>query len=337
MDAFFGPVNFQESYLAVDVFFVLSGVVIANAYEERLQSALSIKQFVWLRLVRLYPLYILACAFSVLAITLDVKDNGNAGHLTALILLAVVLLPNVFRLGDGSPYPLNNPAWSLFFEIVANVIYASALRFLTAKRLAIIMVASAAGLVLCLSFAKGNLDIGWTPKSFPTGTFRVGYSFFAGVLLYRHFSAARATVVTGRFAMYGICGILSLVSALLMSSPGPFVRPYFDFFAVVAIFPAIVYLALWVQPSGRPARICKFMGTTSYALYVLHYPLAGLIQGLFKTRAGVSVENYAPLIGFGLLVALLTFCWVIDTVYDGPVRQFLQRRIPLTPKPLRSC
>ena len=84
MDAFFGPVNFQESYLAVDVFFVLSGVVIANAYEERLQSALSVKQFVWLRLVRLSPLYILGCAFSVLAILLGANDNGNVGHLIAL-------------------------------------------------------------------------------------------------------------------------------------------------------------------------------------------------------------------------------------------------------------
>jgi peptidoglycan/LPS O-acetylase OafA/YrhL len=31
--AYFGRISFQETYLGVDVFFVLSGVVIANTYE----------------------------------------------------------------------------------------------------------------------------------------------------------------------------------------------------------------------------------------------------------------------------------------------------------------
>ena len=184
-------------------------------------------------------------------------------------------------------------------------------------------------------FAKSNLDIGWTAQSLPTGLFRVGYSFFAGVLLYRFYSSRVFSVTTGRFAAYALWGILALVAMILMSSPGPAVRPYFDFFAVVAIFPAVVYLALWFQPSGRSAHVCKFMGATSYALYALHGPLAGMVRGLLKNLAGVSVEDYAPLIGFVFLTLLVAFCWLIDAIYDSPVRRFLQRRI-LSPRPLRA-
>jgi peptidoglycan/LPS O-acetylase OafA/YrhL len=327
MDAFFGPVNFQESYLAVDIFFVLSGVVIANAYEKRLQSTLSIKHFIGLRLVRLYPLYILGCSVSVLATLLGAGNGKNTGHLGTLIPLSLLLIPNVARIGDGNPYPLNNPAWSLFFELVANVFYARFLSVLKAPRLALIMFASAACLAVSLYFKQShNLDMGWTIKSLFAGTFRVGYSFFAGVLLYRLFSSRASTEIKGRFAAYALSGVLALVLALLTSSPGPAIQPYFDFVAVVVIFPAIVYLMLRVELAGGSARLCKFMGATSYALYILHGPLCGLIRGLLKGRAGVSVEDYAPMIGVGLLITLLALCWVIDSVYDGPVRRFLQRR-----------
>ena len=53
-----GP--FFESYLAVDFFFVLSGFVLAHAYGERLRHGLSAMQFMAIRLIRLYPLYLLS-------------------------------------------------------------------------------------------------------------------------------------------------------------------------------------------------------------------------------------------------------------------------------------
>lgn len=54
------PINFQMSYLAVDLFFVLSGFVIANSYEQKLTSEkMSFKEFAVLRVIRIFPLYII--------------------------------------------------------------------------------------------------------------------------------------------------------------------------------------------------------------------------------------------------------------------------------------
>src|SRR5262245_45457012 len=50
---------FPGRYLAVDFFFVLSGFVLAHAYGERLQSQLSPWRFMCIRMIRLYPLYLL--------------------------------------------------------------------------------------------------------------------------------------------------------------------------------------------------------------------------------------------------------------------------------------
>ena len=46
-----------RGYLGVDLFFTLSGFVIARAYGDRLASGMPVGRFVALRLVRLYPMY----------------------------------------------------------------------------------------------------------------------------------------------------------------------------------------------------------------------------------------------------------------------------------------
>ena len=53
------PISVPNAYLAVDLFFIMSGFVIGLAYENRLRNSLSVPGFIKLRLVRLYPLYIL--------------------------------------------------------------------------------------------------------------------------------------------------------------------------------------------------------------------------------------------------------------------------------------
>ena len=54
------PHLLQRSYLAVDLFFLMSGLVIARAYEPRLKTgAMSFSGFCVTRWIRLFPLYIL--------------------------------------------------------------------------------------------------------------------------------------------------------------------------------------------------------------------------------------------------------------------------------------
>ena len=48
----------SHGYLAVDAFFILSGVVIAQAYEEPLKRGATAGWFMRQRLARLYPLYV---------------------------------------------------------------------------------------------------------------------------------------------------------------------------------------------------------------------------------------------------------------------------------------
>ena len=117
------PVAAEESYLAVDVFFVLSGVVIAQAYGQRLLSTMSFRRFMWIRLVRIMPLYLLGTTISVIAGLLGLMNFGPPAMFAYFVVFGVFMLPNP-GIGTIDVYPLNNPAWSLPLELTTNFVYA---------------------------------------------------------------------------------------------------------------------------------------------------------------------------------------------------------------------
>ncbi|MEQ1789306.1 MAG: acyltransferase [Rickettsiales bacterium] len=332
--AFFGDaVHFQVAYLAVDVFFLMSGVVISQAYEHKLKTGLSAVKFSLIRFIRIYPLYILGTCFTVLSVLMGLSNNEPVqDNFFLLTLFAVFLMPNLFvhiSSFPGNPiiiFPMNGPAWSLFFEMAANIFYGMIVRFLSLSILIFIIAFSALGLAASIYFvSSNNLDVGWTIKQIPSGAFRVGYSFFTGVLLYRIFQTRqekRTFYINEKWSLLASWGLLALISAMLMYSPTESVAPYYDFIMVTLIFPILIYGAILVQPTGLTVRIFSFLGGVSYAIYALHSPLSHLIQDVSRD-GGVLVDNYAPWGGIVFLGILITLCWLLDKYYDAPVRRFL--------------
>jgi peptidoglycan/LPS O-acetylase OafA/YrhL len=316
-----------EGYLAVDMFFLLSGVVIANAYERRLQTGLSLAGFSKIRLIRLYPLYIFGSGISLLTVLLGFWWHKEVGNLPAGLLLALMMLPNPFTL---ALFPFNPPAWSLFCELFANIVYAIFWRVLTTSVLAAIIAFCGFGLIEVLwSGPEHSLNIGWSLDTIHGGLFRVGFSFFAGVLLHRLFASKSHGQIHDRPLAAVPWIILCLVAVVLSAAPPPAaLQPYYDFAAVVFLFPALIYCALWAEPGKTGTKICKFAGSLSYALYAVHMPLFWLFGFLLTTYTGLVGENWTPWAGFCFIGILLPLCWALDKYYDGPLRRFLTTRWP---------
>lgn len=66
-----------NGYLAVDFFYVLSGFVIAYAYGNRLRNGLSLRGFLAIRLIRLYPLYLFGTVLSTLVLAASFAVKGE--------------------------------------------------------------------------------------------------------------------------------------------------------------------------------------------------------------------------------------------------------------------
>lgn len=307
-------INFQESYLAVDLFFILSGAVIANAYESRLRDGLSSNKFIWFRLVRIYPMYIFGSLISLIYWLV----NGNSpGNIYVIIVLSILLIPNIASL---PPFPMNGPAWSLFSELVANVAYAKNFKRMTGKFLAAIMLLSAGGIAAIL-YTHGNMDVGYNTKSTPLALIRVSYSFFAGILIYRLYSVANFSFEKRSYASFAPWVILLTVALILTSAPNQTTRAIFDFLAITILFPAIVFISLHFDPRRFSLSIFKFLGVISYPIYAIHAPMAKWIPVVAGSGPGSYLNRYPIEIGFAFVAILVPLSWILDKFADIPLRK----------------
>lgn len=328
-------VGFQlpKGYLAVDLFFVLSGVVIANAYETRLLGAMTLRRFAYVRLVRLYPLYLLGLVLGIAAALLVPNPHLDGMGLPLGIAAGLLMIPRFWSVATaGDPnlllFPLNGPAWSLFFELAINLGYALVVRHLTTTRLLGIILLSGAA-VAASGLLMHSLDLGWRPRQIPFGVVRTSYAFFAGVLIAR--TAAWTGRLTARLPRWPTAAAILLLIAAALSIPcGSSRDALYDGACALFLFPVLVCCALPLSFPRRPTNLFALGGTTSYAIYILHAPCSELARALF---AGASPLVAVPWRGVAFMLVVLVFAALADRVYDKPVRKRLgglQRHRPET-------
>ena len=304
-----------ESFLAVDLFFLLSGFVVAHAYEARLKAGRSPLWFLRVRLTRLYPLYALGLMLGVTARLMQAWAGGGQADIAFLAQAGVIgalLLPAVPPLPMGGS-ALDGPTWTLLPELLANLVYAVLVRWLTTRRLWGIVAAAAVALIAC-EHIYGTLDGGWSVQAFPLIGARLAFSFFLGVLMFR-LKPAREV---GAWTAWGSVALLALALAL---HPPDALRPAYELAAVLALFPALVATAIRREPGPTGARVFAALGLASYAAYVLHQPLS-MVVGVALGRA--SGDPLTPwLVWPAFLGGVVVVSMLVDRFYDRPVRRWL--------------
>ncbi len=177
-----------QGFLAVDFFFCLSGFVIGYAYDSRMKRT-GTWEFLKARLIRLHPLVLLGAVLGLIALLFDPFRQGalgySSGRITLMFLASILLIPfPAMRERSFNLFSLNAPAWSLFWEYVANLFYAYLLFRL--HRIALLVATMCAAMLLCfVGYHAGILSGGWSGPTFWYGGARMAYSFLAGLLVYR--------------------------------------------------------------------------------------------------------------------------------------------------------
>ena len=304
-----GGTYFESSYLAVDIFFVLSGFVICHAYSKRLSSNIGVGQFLAIRLLRLYPMYILSllvlCSY-YLWIGVDID------MMTAL--LAAVFLPNIW---SAAPFFLG-PAWSLFCEWIVNIIYAviTKTRFFDMAAKAALIIGALG--VIGSTIQYGGLDIGFRQSDILGGVFRALYGFFAGVIAYKYHNRL------GHMQFYAGLICATLVVASLTASVSASVRPLYDF-GVLLLAPGIVFVSSRVLVPSAFKGICSFLGEISYPLYVLHLPMALIILSFISGAIGGLEKAIVDVLVWYFVVLASLLSWCAARYIDHPVRRSCAR------------
>ena len=323
----------NHGYLAVDFFFLLSGYVIGYAYDHR-WNKLSTGSFLRLRLTRLQPLVVLGMTLG--AIGFYFTDSAiwplihtvPVGKLLLVMLIGYTILPIPLSMdirGWQEMHPLNSVGWSLFFEYIANILYALGLRKLSNKALAF-FVALAAAVLLHFAVTNPNGDVtgGWTlnAEHMRVGITRTLFPFFAGLLLCR---VTKPRHIKNAFAWCSLLLALVLLMPRIGDAERRWMNGLYEAFCIIIVFPMIVYIgAGGVLHSKRSARVCAFLGQLSYPLYMTHYVLVYFYVAWVSNHTGITIAQawpYALLTFSGALVlAYASLKW-----YDEPVRAWLKK------------
>jgi len=308
-----------HGYLAVDFFFCLSGFVIAYAYDNRAEK-MGVLSFIKLRLIRLHPLVLIGSILGLLTFLFDPFSNFypiyGFGKAALLFLASAFLIPYpVMSERFFNLFNLNAPAWSLFWEYIANLFYILIL-FRLSRTLLQTLTLIAAVIICFVAFKSTNLMGGWGGPTFWDGGARVLYSFLAGMLVYRS-----NWIIKNRLGFLGV-SVLLLLAFLV-----PFIDKYnwlTEPLIVLIYFPVLVALGAGAALKSGLEKICKFSGDISYPLYMTHYPFIWI----FLTYVAVVKPEMTLLkiiipISICLLIAL---AYLIMVFIDTPFRKYLRNR-----------
>jgi peptidoglycan/LPS O-acetylase OafA/YrhL len=323
----------NHGYLAVDFFFLLSGFVVAYAYDDR-WARLSAWDFCKRRLIRLQPMVIMGMTIGALLFFLQAGhafpliEKTSVAQVIGVMLIGYTLLPippSMDIRGWDEMHPLDGPAWSLFFEYIANILYALVLHRLSIRALAALVFLAACLLVEVAVHGKGgDLIGGWSINAaqLHIGFGRLLYPFMAGMLLMRLGKTIR---VPGAFA---VCSLL-LIGVFCVPRIGGashlWMNGVFEALCVIVVFPIIVAMGVGTAThDGLSTRLARFFGDLSYPLYITHYPLIYI----YHRWAGSNHPTVAQGVGYGivLFVGAVTVAYACLKFYDEPVRAWLARR-----------
>ena len=330
----------NHGYLAVDFFFLLSGFVIGYAYDERLKHTMSTGQFIKRRLVRLHPMIVMGAIVGAASFILGGCLKWDGTHV-ALSVVMLSLLCTMFCIpaypgsvidvrGNTEMFPLNGPAWSLWFEYIGNLAYVLFIHKLGNRALrALVVVLGTLLAVICIfDLGKyGSLCEGWSLEGwqFPIGLVRMLFPYSLGMLLARNFRPRHN--VRGTF---WICSLLLLVLFLVPAIPGrsPICwNAVYEMICIMVVFPFILLMGASAQPrSGLSLMACKWLGDLSYPLYSIHYPVMYLFYAwLIREHCHTLAEAWPQallVVAICLLIALLAL-----KCYDEPLRKWLTRHM----------
>lgn len=323
----FAPFAAPGGYLAVDLFFMMSGVVISHAYEPRFRAGMGTLDFMRARLIRLYPLYLLGTLLGIAVAVASLlgrnRQNWDSSSLVQAALLALLFLPNFSGRPVNQIFPLNIPCWSLLLEVIVNLLFVLLWPLLTARRLLVACLLSGAA-VLAATVHQGSIDQGSIASGFAVGLARTLFGFSIGVLIARRIRQVRRSRSTA-----AVLGIVAVFVLTIAGSPAGQWRAAWDATCVLVVFPVMVYYGTIIDPGPRLRGIATFLGVTSYAIYVLHNPPTSVLNSAARwLGGGEGVHAGAPYLGIAVLAVLLMACWLVDRYFDMPIRRGLSRVVP---------
>ena len=262
---------FENAWLAVDFFFVLSGFVISRSYSDKISSIKTFYNFQKKRFVRLYPLHFVMLIIFLLVEFLKLLVEINFGLIANNKAFSTnnfsAFFANLFFLHNLIIYQptYNYPSWSISAEFLTYAIFG--LIILITRNSKILFYSFS--IILILIFNYTLFFLGFESDNI-TGPIRCLYSFFIGVLtqkLHNYLSKTDTNIMSIPSTLMILISVLSIVY---------FGKENSGFIVFIPFVFAITILTLVLTHKQALAirilenKFLVYLGTISYSIYLTH-------------------------------------------------------------------
>ncbi|MFP7834829.1 acyltransferase family protein [Marisediminicola sp. LYQ134] len=302
-------------YIGVDVFFVISGFLITNHLLASLDrdGRISFAQFYAKRARRILPASFAVLIASMVAGFMFLPPLARERIFEGAIATALYV-PNLFFARTGTDYlaettpSLFQHYWSLGVEEQFYLIWPAmlALGFLIARRskrglFAMVVAFAAVSFAACLVLT--TISQPWAFFSLPTRAWELAAGGILAFLINR--AASLNPSVSAIMGWVGLGGLIVVGSTFSSATPYPSVMT-----AIPVALTMLVLIAGAAPARFGPGVVLRtrgivFVGTISYSLYLVHWPLLVI----FEQHDGLGRE--LPLVmslGLSLLAVPLAYC-----------------------------
>jgi peptidoglycan/LPS O-acetylase OafA/YrhL len=317
-----------HGYLSVDIFFVLSGFVMALNYGKIFRLKITISSFLWFlgrRLARVYPLYIAATLLACIVLRL-IPIIFFTKSLWLLLVQNVLMIQN-WSFGAS----LDPPAWSISAEWAAYLLFPWLLipTLFRSKSMAIVCCLLSIALLTLLSFLPASMVFNPTPNKILNiysswfSLCRCLPEFSLGILAYR---ASKNPNISCFMREHKLTTSLCLLSLLLLAFPST------DLAFIFTIPISLVALANGDYSPQRflASRPMLILGNLSYSIYLLHM-LPRLFIDWVDSQARLHglahPHSYAALAGAVVTIPLV---WLAHRFIELPGQKYLRKLFETT-------
>ena len=329
----------------VDLFFILSGFVLTWNYVEKMGPAWSTRstlRFLWLRLARVWPVYLvtmhLAALWIIFTLNVGHVPADNANQLTAANYLRQFFLVQLWvqPFFDGTSW--DGPAWSISAEWLAYLLFGLLILVIfrvahatRARGLALLAVAATMPPVMLML----GTGLFYTPWSWLP---RIILQFTAGALAcvaVRKLDPSERTRRVVGVVSLALVGVAIGLLYWLDAHPLPHVV---GSAGVVDLLFGPLVIALAVGSGSLPSllstRVVVYLGQVSFGLYMVH-EMVHLCWNWTAQQFGLTLAGTSgKFIVLGLFAAALGAAMLLYHLVEEPARHWMRRMIDVPEKPV---
>jgi peptidoglycan/LPS O-acetylase OafA/YrhL len=313
-------VFYENGWLAVDLFFGLSGFIFYWLFALQIESqTLSFRSFSIHRFSRLYPLHFLTLIWVTVLLFISMAthiDFDFYDHDDWTNFFLNLTFTSSWGLGDWHSF--NTPIWSVSVEVMLYIMFFSLSRYFSIKSAVLVLVA-----FFGLFFVyRINHQIGH-------GMF----SFFMGGATYHIYgwivSTNRIKTVTHLIiVLCGMMWILGIIGVYRQWSPLETIPIFwrYTFIPAIVIFQTtILSLSLVETRWKKIGNGLSVLGDISYSVYLIHFPLQITMLILVSYFRKSQDIFYNPYAFFSFFAILFMLSIVSHYCFERPIQRYIRR------------